>query len=832
MYIANILESHDSPCIRIDQAFKYSNIATQKKRMSDKFENLLPEQISKNRENIQLIWLDANLRDTRDVRLTKSMLVDLNASVQFYTDVELCVRFIKSIRNEQIFLIVSGGLARQILSILHEHSLLIAVFIFCGHRQYHENLLEQYEKLFGIFTKQNELLTAIRRKIDLVEKYTIAFNLFDQKQKSIKDLSKDSASFLWHQLLIYILKQIPQDQQSKQQMIDLCSEYYHNNKQELMKINQFQDKYQSADALKWYTDECFLYRLVNKALRTEDVELLYIFRFFLIDLCSTIDEHRLQPTNEQKHVQVYRGTQISDDEFEKFQFNIGQVIATNGFLSTSKNRRISIDFAKPNRVKKGFHSVLFEIDVDLSKNTISCVDLSRTSLFADEEEILFNLNSTFQIHNVLFDEQARVWRIQLHNTDHIKERIDEYLQLAQKTLENSSPMIYFGYLLWKYLGSMSQAKKYFSMLLKSLAEDHQDIHDIHHHLGNIFREEHDYNLALNHYEKSFEIRQQQFPSNDPYIAASYATIGLTYRMKNDPDRAIDYYRKASQIYKMIYQSDHVSLATVLDGIGSVYFDKKRFEKALKYQTKALEMYKRVLPKDHLDIARCLGNIGLTYEHQEQFSKALEIYHQVLKMQQHSLPLAHPNLCFTFNRIVSMYAELKQFDCGLKFCKEQLREQIQHLGENHISIAQTLTTMGNLVGAIDYTKALTYFQQALDISTLATPVDHMSAITCLKSMAMTYGQNELFEQSIEQSLKALELARQYLSAEHIELAEILHGIAYAYETLENFDQAISYYNQCSLIYQANYGLQHEIVQEIKQNVERLDQLLAKDLTVSF
>ena len=57
--------------------------------MSDKFENLLPEQISKNRENIQLIWLDANLRDTRDVRLTKSMLVDLNASVQFYTDVEL-----------------------------------------------------------------------------------------------------------------------------------------------------------------------------------------------------------------------------------------------------------------------------------------------------------------------------------------------------------------------------------------------------------------------------------------------------------------------------------------------------------------------------------------------------------------------------------------------------------------------------------------------------------------------------------------------------------------------------------------------------------------------
>ncbi len=43
----------------------------------------------------------------------------------------------------------------------------------------------------------------------LFEKQTLAFNIFDQKQKSMKHLSKESASFLWHQMLIYVLKQIP-----------------------------------------------------------------------------------------------------------------------------------------------------------------------------------------------------------------------------------------------------------------------------------------------------------------------------------------------------------------------------------------------------------------------------------------------------------------------------------------------------------------------------------------------------------------------------------------------------------------------------------------------
>jgi hypothetical protein len=60
----------------------------------------------------------------------------------------------------------------------------------------------------------------------IVEKQLMAFSLFDQKLKSTRDLSKDSASFLWNQLLLYVLKKLPQDEQVKLHMLSTCADLY------------------------------------------------------------------------------------------------------------------------------------------------------------------------------------------------------------------------------------------------------------------------------------------------------------------------------------------------------------------------------------------------------------------------------------------------------------------------------------------------------------------------------------------------------------------------------------------------------------------------------
>ncbi len=64
----------------------------------------------------------------------------------------------------------------------------------------------------------------------------------------------------------------------------------------------------------------------------------------------------------------------------------------NGFCSTSRNRDMAVKFAK---------NVLFDIEVDFKKYPeLVFADISSTSQFEEEEEVLFDLVTVFRIERV------------------------------------------------------------------------------------------------------------------------------------------------------------------------------------------------------------------------------------------------------------------------------------------------------------------------------------------------------------------------------------------------------------------------------------------------
>ncbi len=64
----------------------------------------------------------------------------------------------------------------------------------------------------------------------------------------------------------------------------------------------------------------------------------------------------------------------------------------NGFCSTSRNRAMAVKFAK---------NVLFDIEVDLKKHPgLVFADISSTSQFEEEEEVLFDVITVFRIEKV------------------------------------------------------------------------------------------------------------------------------------------------------------------------------------------------------------------------------------------------------------------------------------------------------------------------------------------------------------------------------------------------------------------------------------------------
>lgn len=97
-------------------------------------------------------------------------------------------------------------------------------------------------------------------------------------------MSKESAEFLWHRLFHYLILDALSDEIAKRQMVAVCQKYYARNAKTVQEIDEFERDYSRDHVLQWYTRECFASRMVNSALKTEDLAQLHNFQFFISDL--------------------------------------------------------------------------------------------------------------------------------------------------------------------------------------------------------------------------------------------------------------------------------------------------------------------------------------------------------------------------------------------------------------------------------------------------------------------------------------------------------------------------------------------------------------------
>ncbi|CAF1320417.1 unnamed protein product [Adineta steineri] len=775
----------------------------------------------KNKEDIRLIWLDAKIDDSQDSLRTQTLLLEFNPAAQFYTDPTRCIVFIKSTPNEQILLIVSGALAREVLSQIHDTQQITAVFVFCGNRKYHIELISKYSKVADVFTDQKMLLQSIRDTMLVVEKQLLAFSLFDQKQKSTKDLSKDSASFLWHQLLLHVLKKMPQDEQAKTDLVTICLDFYGTNKQESKKIEKFRTHYACEQAIEWYTDECFLYKLLNRAIRTEDIELLYSFRFFIIDLCTAL-ERESKKLKSSDILTLYRGQQIPNDEFEKLRKSVGILISTNGFLSTSRNINVALTFARQFRTNCDMKTCIFEIQADPTLTSVIFADIDEYSKMKGEEEVLFGLNTTFRIDSIKMDETHNMWKIKLSTTTEGNTRIEEYMKLQEEQMKDFSPMIYFGRLLLNELGKVEQAEKYFKKLLTTLSPTHPDISDVYNNIGNVYRSKGETNLALQNYEESYRIRQKVLPKNHPKIGASLHNIGLIYDDKGEYDRALDLLQQTLAIEDKNYPGDHIDKAHTIVCIGLVYQSKEDLNTALTWLNRAFDMYTRVLPANHPHIAKCLGNLGDMYEKKGDLDRTIDFYRRRLEIEEDTLPSDHPNLSSHLEDLVKIYKKKNGMEMALAFCEKQLVSQRAILGDTHHRIASTLMIIGDISQP---TEQRQYYEQALSILENCQPPNELVTLDCLGMLGAISFDEGNFQEGLAHWQHILDIRRRIHSPDHPEIASRLDSLGDVYfEYIKDYSEALRYYTESLAIYRSNYPPQHKTVVEIEEKIEEVRQKL--------
>jgi hypothetical protein len=171
--------------------------------------------------------------------------------------------------------------------------------------------------------------------------------------------------------------------------------------------------------------------LVNKGLRTEDIDALYTFRVYITHLRARIaHEHeklrRIGCNAKSNIIRLYRGLKMTKGEINQMFDNVGGIVSMNGFFSTSRDIEQAIQFALKKSQRNDVFGVLLEVEGDINLDKMIFADIAQFSAYPKEQEVLFDLATIFKIVHVEFDRGRNLWVIQLSGMNFL-EKINDHL---------------------------------------------------------------------------------------------------------------------------------------------------------------------------------------------------------------------------------------------------------------------------------------------------------------------------------------------------------------------------------------------------------------------
>ncbi|CAF1274439.1 unnamed protein product [Rotaria sordida] len=631
------------------------------------------------------VWLDDSVNTLQESIDAQQRLRLLINQLKTFENIDLCEEYIKSLsESDRIVLIVSGTLGQQIVPRVHEHQQIVAIYVYCGNKERNELWTKKFSKVRGLAVQLNDLISLIQSD-QAKQPYDrsaepLTFTSFNSNVAKEKLTVGLNGQFLHSQLLIDCLLQMKSTTSDIDELISICKQTYEKDKEQLALVQKFKNEYSSNQALHWYTRDSLVYQMLNKALREQNIHLLFLFRFLISDL-----QNQLKKNQCSSRLTVYRGQLMWNKELNTLKHSIGELISINSFLSTSLDRQLAYKFLLES---KDLERVLFEIEVDPQLPDIKpFAEISSLSFYPREKEVLFMLGSIFRLVNMSHDRNG-VWTIKLtlfSDHDHHLKAILNHMKSENK--QNKLDLIMLGDVLQR-MGKYNEAEEYYRRCLNGLpSNDYHNISTCYYALGRVADSKADYESSLKWFNKSLNIDMQILKQNDPCIANTHNSIANVYLTKGNYEQALESYNKALKIFQYSFGEDNLNVALCLNNIGVVYQQLKQYSKAINHYQNALTIRKNHLPDNHADLGASYNNIGIMHRHLGHSDQALEQYNRALKIYKVSLPSNHTDVAMTLENIGIVYEEKGNWKQALSYYEEASTIYCEAFSSTHPNVVQ-------------------------------------------------------------------------------------------------------------------------------------------------
>ena len=538
-----------------------------------------------------------------------------------------------------------------------------------------KDIFDQRQKLLG------QIVVDRKRwhKIDEPLVFSM-FNVSDEIERSSINIS---GNFLHNQLLIDLLLRLKSTEANKKEFLALCRETYKDKPSILRMIDEFEEEYSEEYALWWYTRDTFLFRELNKALRFQNIDWLFQFRFFIHDMHKLLKQlHEEQQQAVLSSKVFYRGQLIAFRELTRLKDSIGGLISFNSFLSTSDNRQYTLFLLDGDQsASETLRPILFEIKSDnqIKSETKVFANISGMSAFAgDEQETLFMIGSVFRLESTFEEGCITVFKMTLcSDNDHDLTMLFEQMK-NEIGIGKDDTLLTLGTLLWRS-GRFDQAEQFYRRMLNEI------------------------------------------PAEDHLVQNCYQGLGFVAAAKGDLDTSLMWQTKVLEYYQRTLPIDYYSLGCTWNSIGNIHWRAQKYKLALESYSQA----KPIFEKHHdRDLGSCLNNMGNVCEEMKQYEEALQYHTKALQIREGILPPSHSELGTSHHNIANVYRQLGQLNLARVHAKCALNIFQKSLRANDPSIATAYQTIGAIeldCGA--YRKGLRHLEQAAAIFRETLPSNH-------------------------------------------------------------------------------------------------------------
>jgi tetratricopeptide (TPR) repeat protein len=408
------------------------------------------------------------------------------------------------------------------------------------------------------------------------------------------------------------------EEDTKNEMLAFCRTTCADNPNAIVVLDEFEETFIPELSIYWYTRECFLYKMLNQALWTLQLDVLYKLRYFLRHLYYQILSHAALQRDQLKTMTVYRGQNMSADQIEKLKKNVGGFLSFNNFLSTSLQEDVALNFVLGSEI-----GVLFEMQIDPAIQKFPMVNIELISYLQKkecEQELLFAMGSVFRILGIR--KQKNIYRVQLTLSSDIDEQLAEYTKRTREQTRTSHSFLSLLRLM-NELSQYSSVDKFADMLRDDigLSANPSMLAAVHHMFGSIYHDRGQFKEALDHFNKSLTIYLDYLPADHPTLTPTYNNIGSVYLSQTDYEKAIEFQQLALDCQTNSENPNPSSIIVYTNNLAKIYSHQEKYNEALVYHKRALELQKQFLGENDPSLSETYDLISSIYYKIEDYEQA-------------------------------------------------------------------------------------------------------------------------------------------------------------------------------------------------------------------